>query len=84
MMKTVGVGPLPDEAFTSDDYPSDWLDTEESQRLLQYQRHSVEDICREIDALIGWRKMLVPLVRPFVRRSILANSPYLRAASRKR
>src|SRR5262249_15395659 len=84
MMKTVGVGPLPDEAFTRDDYPSDWLDTEESQRLLQYQHHSVEDICREIDALMGWRKMLVPLIRPLVRRAILANSPYLRADPRKR
>jgi nucleoside-diphosphate-sugar epimerase len=84
MMQTVGVGPLPDEAFTRKDYPSDWLDTEESQCLLQYQHHSIEDIRREIAALMRWRKLLVPLMRPLVRRSILAKSPYLRAAARKR
>lgn len=84
IMNTVGVGGLPEEAFTREDYPSDWLDTEESQRLLRYQRHSLEDICREIGALMGWRKLFVPLVRPLVRRSILAKSPYLRAGSRKR
>jgi len=79
MLTTLGVGALPHEAFTREDYPSDWLDTGESQRLLQYQRHSLEDIRRQIDALLGWRKAVLPLARPLVRRSILAKSPYYRA-----
>lgn len=78
MLTTLGVGRLPDEAFTREDYPSDWLDTEESQRLLDYQRRSLADIRAEIEALLGWRKALLPLVRPLVRRSILAKSPYWR------
>lgn len=84
MMTTLGVGPLPPEAFTRDDYPSDWLDSEASERLLHYQRHSQADICAQIDALLGWRKAILPLVRPLVRRSILAGSPYLRERSNTR
>ncbi|APR81169.1 UDP-glucose 4-epimerase [Minicystis rosea] len=76
MLTTLGVGPLPEAAFTRDDYPSDWLDTEESQRLLDYQRRSLADIRAEIEALLGFRKAILPLVRPLVRRSILAKSPY--------
>lgn len=81
MLTTLGVGPLPAAAFTREDYPSDWLDTEESQRLLDYQRHSLADIRAQIDALLGWRKTLLPLVRPLVRRSILGKSPYWRRLS---
>jgi nucleoside-diphosphate-sugar epimerase len=81
ILTTLGVGPLPREAFTQADYPSDWLDTEESQRLLSYQRHSLEDIFAAIAGLLGWRRALVPIVRPLVRRTILRRSPYLRARS---
>jgi len=81
MMNILGVGALPKEAFTTKDYASDWMDTEESQRLLHYQQHSLDDICRQVEALMGWRKLLVPLVRPLVRRSLLAKSPYWRLFS---
>ena len=83
-MNTLGVGSLPAEAFTREDYPSDWLDSGESQRLLRYQQHSIVDIRTQIDALLGWRKAILPLVRPLVRRSILARSPYLRERSKTR
>lgn len=77
MLETLGVGAMPEEAFTPDDYPSDWHDTAESQRLLQYQRASLDDICRETQALLGWRRLFVPLARPFVRRSILRLSRHM-------
>ncbi len=76
LLTAMGIGMLPDEAFTTRDYCTDWLDTEESQRLLRYQRHSFKDIVAEIAALLGWKKYFVPLARPFVRRSILKLSPY--------
>jgi nucleoside-diphosphate-sugar epimerase len=78
MLETMGVGALPNEAFSRDDYPSDWHDTAESQELLRYQRHSVDDIRAEIRALLGWRRYFVPLARPFVRQSILRKSKYLK------
>ncbi len=84
LLTAMGIGALPDEAFTTEEYVTDWLDTEESQRLLQYQRASFDDIVREIAALLGWRKYFVPLARPFARRSMLKLSPYWREYQRHR
>jgi len=76
ILTTLGVGPLPAEAFTSEDYPSDWMDTTESEALLHYQRNSLDDILSQIRALMGWRMALMPVVRPLARRSILGMSKY--------
>ncbi len=78
LLTAMGIGPLPEEAFSHEEYVTDWLDTEESQRLLQYQRHSFEDIVAEVAAQLGWKKIFVPLARPFARRSMLKLSPYYR------
>ena len=79
MMDALGVGILPEEAFGTAPSYTDWLDTSESQRLLNYQRHSFEDFVREMVSLLGYRRYLVRLFRPFIRRWILSKSPYLRA-----
>ncbi len=76
MLTALGVGPLPPEAFTDRPYPGDWFDTTESQALLDYQQHTFEDIQREIIALLGWRRHIMPFVRPLARRAILNLSPY--------
>lgn len=76
MLTAMGLGPLPPEAFGLHPYPTDWIDTEESERLLRYQRHGFDDIVRDIAALLGWRRPLMPLLRPLVRRQMLALSPY--------
>jgi UDP-glucose 4-epimerase len=78
MLGAMGVGPLPEQAFGTTPYPTDWIDTEESERLLRYQRHSFDDIVREIAALLGWRRPLVPLLRPLIRWQMLRLSPYWR------
>jgi len=78
LLEAMGIGPLPEQAFTKKEYVTDWLDTDESQRLLQYQRHSFEDITGEIAALLGWRRLFIPLARPFARAAMLNLSPYLK------
>jgi UDP-glucose 4-epimerase len=77
-LQAMGVGMLPDEAFSKEPYCTDWLDTEESQRLLGYQRSSFADIVRETAALLGWKAPLARLAGPLVRRQILSLSPYWR------
>ena len=72
----LGVGPLPDEAFGNTPYPTDWLDTSESERLLRYQSHSFEDILIDIRRKIGVRRQIIMLLRPFIRYAILRLSPY--------
>lgn len=78
LLTAMGIGPLPEDAFSKEEYVTDWLDTEESQRLLQYQRHSFEDIVQEVAAQLGWKKYFVPLARPFARRKMLELSPHYR------
>jgi nucleoside-diphosphate-sugar epimerase len=83
MLEVMGVGHLPEQAFGHDPYCTDWLDTEESQRLLQYQRHSFEEIIRDVAQYAGPPapiRTLMPLLRPVVRRQILKLSPYLKSA----
>jgi nucleoside-diphosphate-sugar epimerase len=83
MMGAMGVGMLPEDAFGHDPYCTDWLDSEESELLLHYQRHSFDEIIAELVQYAvpgGPMKLLMPFVRPFVRRWLLQMSPYLKAS----
>ncbi|MBA7477815.1 hypothetical protein ES707_13230 [subsurface metagenome] len=79
MMNAMGIGMLPERAFGSKAAMSDWLDTSESQSLLNYQQHTFEDFVQEIASLLGYKRYLVPLFRPLIRRWVLQKSPYFRA-----
>lgn len=79
MMEATGLRKLPDRAFTTEQYCTDWVDSSASQALLQYQRHTFQDIIRELTAAADpgpFVRLIMPLIRPFVRRSILRMSPY--------
>ena len=79
MMESMGVGRLPDKAFgSSASAYTDWLDTAESQRILQYQQHSFEDFVQEVAASLGYRRYLIRLFAPLVRRWMLSKSPHYR------
>jgi nucleoside-diphosphate-sugar epimerase len=72
-------GPLPEAAFTKKPYVTDWLDTEESERAFHYQRHSFDDIVRDIAALLtGVKRSLARVAQPVVREYMLGLSPYYR------
>jgi nucleoside-diphosphate-sugar epimerase len=84
MMDAMGIGALPEKAFGHDPYCTDWLDSEESQRVLNYQRHSFDEIIQDVIAASAPAapiRLAMPLIRPLVRRSILGLSPYLKASS---
>ena len=70
--------PLPERAFTTKPYCTDWLDTDDSQQLFRYQRATFDDIVRDVAALLGWRRPLARLARPLVRWHMLRMSPYYR------
>ncbi len=81
MMGSLGVGRLPDSAFApSASAYTDWLDTAESQNLLQYQQHSFDDFVREVAASLGYRRYLIRLFAPLIRRWMLSQSPHYRAS----
>jgi UDP-glucose 4-epimerase len=76
MLAAMGVEPLPERAFSTAAYVTDWLDTAESASLLGYQRHSFDDIAAAVAAALGWRRPLAALLAPIARRSMLRLSAY--------
>lgn len=75
--RAMGLDRFPREAFGDKAYNTCWMDTSESQRILEFQRHSFEDIAGEI---LGRVRFLTPLLwplRPILRRYLLGLSePY--------
>ncbi len=82
ILDAMGIGKLPEEAFGHEPYCTDWLDAEESQRLLNYQRHTFDEIIDELRTYAAPpapARLLMPVIRPFVRRWLISMSPYLKA-----
>jgi len=84
VLGATGVGMLPAEAFGSTPFPTDWIDTTGSQRLLRYQTRDLDDYVRDMTSRLGFRVHLIHAFRPLVRQMLLAKSPYYRAHARSR
>lgn len=76
VLEAAGVGMLPEAAFGTVPFATDWLDTAESQRLLCYQQRDLGDYVREIRERMGRRVALARAFRPLVRYAIVRRSPY--------
>ena len=83
VLEAMGVGMLPEESFSSVPFATDWVDTDESQSLLSYQRRGLDDYIQEMRRVVGFRRHLVRLLRPAVRWWLLRKSPYYRRARLK-
>jgi len=79
ILGAVGVGMLPADAFGTTPFATDWLDTAESERLLHYQEHTLDDWVREFKQVVGLRRWLIWLGRPIVRAMLLRQSPFWQA-----
>ena len=84
ILGAMGLGMLPDEAFGTTPFPTDWLDTAESQRLLGYQQRDLGDYVQDLVELVGTRRRLIRVFRPLVRRWLLEKSSYLKEARKAR
>ncbi|MBN1429002.1 MAG: SDR family NAD(P)-dependent oxidoreductase [Anaerolineae bacterium] len=84
VLEAVGVGRLPIEAFTTTPYAVDWLDTTESQRVLQFQRYTLDDYKQDVRKRIGLLVPLIRLFRPIVRAVVLSKSAYWQAHQMRR
>jgi nucleoside-diphosphate-sugar epimerase len=76
VLDATGVGMLPEEAFTREPYSVDWLDTTDSERLLHYQRRTLDDYIHDVRELMGDKIVWVRLFRPLVRYVLLKQSRY--------
>ncbi len=76
---SVGLRPLRAEALRpgAPRFYGDWLDTAESQRLLAFQRHSLDDLFSEMRASVGYKRWLLKLASPLVSPILERRSPHL-------
>ncbi len=81
LMDGIGIGPIPSEVFVRANPPrftGDWMDTEESQRLLQYQTRNLEDLKADMRKGLGFLAPIVRILRPIVTYFYVRSSPYLK------
>jgi nucleoside-diphosphate-sugar epimerase len=77
----MGIEMLPDSAFKAamkpeDYFYTDWLDTTESQEILQYQSRSYDDYIEEMKVQLGMKRYLARLFKGQAQKRILNASPY--------
>jgi nucleoside-diphosphate-sugar epimerase len=78
ILEAMGVGMLPQAAFDSTPFPTDWVDSTESQRLLRYQQRDLQDYVAEMVELLGFKRRLIRWFRPLIRGWLLLRSPHYR------
>ncbi len=76
MLSAMGLPMLPEAAFTTHPYCTDWLDTRASQDVLHFQRHTFDQIVQEVADNAGFVRHVAPLVARMVTRRLLRLSPY--------
>ncbi len=70
----MGFPPLPRSAFGEVSFQTDWVDSEESQAILDYQRRGVDEYFHEVTAELGPARHLLERIGPSLRPIILAHS----------
>ena len=67
IFKAIGFGLPYESAFSLEPYYADWLDTEESQKLFNYQNHHFEEFLNEVKTKMGIKRYLFIILSPFIR-----------------
>jgi len=78
VLEFIGIGMLPEEAFSSEPFYLDWMDTSESQKLLNYQHKRLDDFLDDIKSHLGFKRYLTRIFKPFIRYWLLNKSPYFK------
>jgi len=85
LFEALGIGMVCEKAFRvpkdeSDYWYTDFMDTEESQRLLKFQNHTFEHYIEDLKRAFGWRRIFTKPLGPIIRRWLLRYSPYYKAS----
>ncbi len=81
LMSAIGIDPIPIKAFVRTKPPrffGDWVDTEESQRLLQYQKRGLNEQLEDMKKDFGKLVPFIRLVRPLATWFVIRRSAYLK------
>ncbi|RLB37853.1 MAG: hypothetical protein DRH30_12465 [Deltaproteobacteria bacterium] len=74
MFDATGLGCFPPQAYGTGPYYCDWLDTDESQALLDYQRTTFDAFIAELRKVSRFSRPLVRLFSPLIRWFMLRSS----------
>jgi nucleoside-diphosphate-sugar epimerase len=83
MFDATGVGRFPREAYGTDVYYCDWLDTTESQALLDYQRTTFDAFIAQLRYASRFTRPLARIFSPLIRWFMLRYSDAWQARKRK-
>lgn len=78
ILEGLGIGMLPEEAFSDKPFPTDWMDTEESERILNYQKRTLDDYIKDVKKVFSYKIFFIKLFSPTIRYILLRKSPYYR------
>lgn len=67
ILNEIGIGMPPEEFFTKNYFAVDWLDTEESEKFLNYQKRGLDDYIKDLKKELGVRILFIRLFKPFIR-----------------
>ena len=86
MLEIMGFGRhfFPEEAFSKGDSHCGFYDTREIQELLKFQNHNLSDFYTDVKKWIGFKRYLVPLVRPIIKWILLRRSKYYKESKLKK
>ncbi len=85
MIEIFGLGKdfLPDEAFSKDNFHCGFMTTEESQKLLNYQKHTLDDYFNEVKERVRFKRYFMRMFKPIIRICLLRKSPYYKEFLKK-
>lgn len=64
--KAYGLGPPPKKRFTKKPYPLDWYDTSESQKILKYQKRTIDDYVEDIKNNLAFNPFIIRFFAPII------------------
>ena len=78
MFEKFGLGKnfLPAKAFNKGKFHCGFLETEQSQKTLQYQRHTLKDYYEEVKNKVKHKRPFFACIKPFIRSYLLKKSPH--------
>lgn len=84
LFKALGIGMVCERAYRipkddSDYWTTDFMDTEESQRILKFQKHSFDRYIEDLRRTFGWKRYFTLMLGPIIRRWIVRYSPYYKS-----
>ena len=77
ILNAIGIGMLPEELFTKNYFAVDFLDTKESEELLNYQKSDLKDYIKDLKKEMGYKIYLIKIFKPFIRMYLISKSPYV-------